>query len=102
MSDKPASLFVLAPLDNYAALGFWKPFFGNLDPGEISFHETATALVAGLAVKSYSLVDHQFVRASVKTKKGELAVLLPRQHVIAIIEGKVFKKEDFGFLPGPA
>lgn len=72
-----------------------------MEQSDVNFTETDFGLLAGLSVKSYELSDHQYIRVKVnvksKDKTEELVILLPRKHVVAIIESKHFKKEAFGF-----
>jgi hypothetical protein len=56
---------------------------------EVESKDLGTAIVVALAVKEYSLNDHQFIRFTLKMKGfiKQLIVHFPRAFVIAITEG---------------
>jgi hypothetical protein len=94
MSTKGATLFLAVLKNDEAQLAFWKPFLERLEEGTYAQFDTPSMLVVGLQANRYGLVDHQFVRVALNATakfanvKGEIIVLLPRQHVLVIIEGK--------------
>lgn len=100
MPNKRASLFFMLPKNPPdAEIAFWRPFINRLEEGTYTELETPSVVVLGLQAKNYELIDHQFVRVTLNVEfqktKGEMVILLPRQHVLAIIEGKSVPLEGF-------
>ena len=82
--NKPVSVF----LEIARGDAFWL--------GMVNFFETTTVyrigskLVAILRVKSYSLVDHQFIQIKANDTAGkEILQWIPRSIVKTIIEGRI-------------
>ena len=76
---------------------FWSALLRHVESTDVDEVATATHLVVFLAVKDYSLEDHQFVEVRLNPKAGQrdLVALIPRQNVVAIFQG--LKTKDFGF-----
>jgi len=69
--------------------GFWSELVKIVDDPDPMSGETDQQVIAVIPVKSYTLEDHQFVQVKLAVMKGkETVVLIPRNIVKAIIEGK--------------
>jgi len=99
-SNTPGNLLVVVP-SGHNALGFWTSLLRLMVPEDVHSQENLDgAIAAGIAVQDYKRLDHQFIQLSVRVKgKVSLSVLVPRENVVAIVEGK---KQDFpvGFFSG--
>lgn len=102
MSYKEAFLFFWFPENDPLARFLFQPL---LESGVSWLTYHSSSALFSISAKSYSLADHQFVRARPKleSKRGDVPkddtfeFLLPRHNLVAIIEGE-FKNEDFGFI----
>lgn len=51
--------------------------------------ETGNEVFAGIQIRTYDLADQQFAAITLDVKKGkELSILIPRDIIVTIIEGK--------------
>jgi len=75
---------------------FWWAMVEHADNS--SFREFGNRVVAFLAVKSYSMDDHQFIQIKIEVNKGtEVQVWIPRDIVKGIVEGKTDLSAAFSF-----
>jgi hypothetical protein len=80
-------------------LGWWRSLLEGVE--NKSIHDTASGLFATIPVNSYLLNDHQFIQVKVTVAKAtEVTILLPRNMVLTIIEGKAGGKSPFSFTAG--
>lgn len=93
--DKPARVLLqLNKLDLES--GFWLAMIDSADKKEV--REVGNLVVAALAVKSYSLLDHQFMQVKVNIQNGkEVQFWIPRNFVKGIVEGKSDLSGAFAF-----
>ena len=77
---------------------FWLAMLKVTDKKELV--ESGSDVYARLAVRGYSLEDHQFLQIKFDINQGkEVKVWIPRGNVKAIIEGKADMRVAFSF-PG--
>jgi len=91
--DKTA--FVALEMDkvNYE---FWKHFLDTAEQKTIAPFDNG--VMVGLAVKNFSMLDHQFIQLKITDSKGnERQVWIPRNFVRAIVEGKSDISSAFSF-----
>lgn len=65
---------------------FWIGFLKDVEDKTV--HEYPTIVIATVGIKSYSLADHQFIEATIKAAKREVVVLIPRNIVLSVVQGK--------------
>ena len=69
--------------------GFWSELVADVDDKDKQVTEGDQYVIAAIAVKSYSLEDHQFIRVKMTVANGkEITVYIPRNIVRAIMEGR--------------
>ncbi len=92
---KPAN--VILQFDKSA--GYWSAFVTDADGAIV--REIGNLIVASFPVKNYTLEDHQFVQLALNRKNGrEFVILIPRNIVVTVIEGKRGLGEDSYFAGG--
>jgi hypothetical protein len=91
--DKPASVALQFDKVNYA---FWSKITDQADKKYV--FEVSDSVLVILPVKSYSMVDHQFIQVAVDVDNGkEIHVWIPRDFVKMIAQGKSDLSAAFSF-----
>jgi len=82
--------------------GYWLVLFNFLTKKATFGPEIEDHVFVLLPVKGYSLEDPQFLQVRIDlTKRSDVLVSIPRDHVRGIVEGKA-ELPDFSFFKGQA